>query len=203
MGFAGGHYDPDTGLVRFGARDYDPYTGRWTARDPILFAGGQSNLYAYVGSDPVNFVDPSGLYVDVYLWDPVGSLWSSFGHVSVDVNGSVYSFGPDGNTISDASYTVRNQQFRGADILGLNLTPQQERALGRSLGRNQGDYSALSNNCGDPVESGLEDLGIDLGPNITPPGLRDALEAAGLVTSSSRIDAWNPYQAPWVPWAGK
>jgi len=29
FGFAGGLYDPDTGLVRFGARDYDPFTGRW------------------------------------------------------------------------------------------------------------------------------------------------------------------------------
>jgi RHS repeat-associated protein len=31
FGFAGGLYDPDTELVRFGARDYDPQTGRWTA----------------------------------------------------------------------------------------------------------------------------------------------------------------------------
>ncbi len=34
-------------LVRFGARDYDPHTGRWTARDPILLNGGQENLYEY------------------------------------------------------------------------------------------------------------------------------------------------------------
>jgi hypothetical protein len=52
------------GLVRFGARDFDPYTGRWTARDPILFAGEQANLYAYAGNDPVNFLDPTGLLVD-------------------------------------------------------------------------------------------------------------------------------------------
>jgi RHS repeat-associated protein len=60
FGFAGGLYDRDTGLVRFGARDYDPHTGRWTAKDPIGFGGGLSNLYGYVGGDPVNFVDPSG-----------------------------------------------------------------------------------------------------------------------------------------------
>ena len=42
FGFAGGLYDPDTKLVRFGARDYDPRTGRWTAKDPILFAGGDT-----------------------------------------------------------------------------------------------------------------------------------------------------------------
>jgi RHS repeat-associated protein len=61
FGWAGGLEDPDTHLVRFGARDYDPETGRWTARDPILFAGGQSNLFAYAGNDPVNRIDPSGL----------------------------------------------------------------------------------------------------------------------------------------------
>ena len=39
FGFAGGLYEPETGLVRFGARDYDPTTGRWTAKDPIGFGG--------------------------------------------------------------------------------------------------------------------------------------------------------------------
>lgn len=46
---------------RFGARDYDAYSGMWTARDPILFAGGQTNLYVYVDSDPVNRIDSTGL----------------------------------------------------------------------------------------------------------------------------------------------
>jgi len=62
FGFAGGHLDSETGLVRFGARDYDAEVGRWTAKDPILFDGGQQNLYLYVDSDPVNRVDPSGLW---------------------------------------------------------------------------------------------------------------------------------------------
>jgi len=61
FGFAGGIYDLHTQLVRFGARDYDAEVGRWISKDPIRFEGGDSNLYAYVGNDPVNFIDPSGL----------------------------------------------------------------------------------------------------------------------------------------------
>jgi RHS repeat-associated protein len=63
FGYAGGLYDADTGLVRFGARDYDGETGRWLAKDPILFAGGDTNLYAYVANDPINHIDPAGLIV--------------------------------------------------------------------------------------------------------------------------------------------
>ena len=61
FGFAGGLYETDTGLVRFGARDYDASVGRWTNKDPILFAGGDSNLYGYVVENPVNFFDRNGL----------------------------------------------------------------------------------------------------------------------------------------------
>lgn len=61
FGFAGGLYDGETGLVHFGAREYDPDIGQWTSRDPILFAGGDTNLYGYVLNDPVNLIDPSGL----------------------------------------------------------------------------------------------------------------------------------------------
>ncbi|MBN1570137.1 MAG: hypothetical protein JXA73_20005 [Acidobacteria bacterium] len=61
FGFAGGVYDHHTGLIRFGARDYDPQSGRWMAKDPILFSGGDTNLYGYVFSDPVNLTDANGL----------------------------------------------------------------------------------------------------------------------------------------------
>jgi len=62
FGFAGGHYDHETRLVRFGARDYDPELGRWLSRDPILFNGGLENLYSYTGGDPINYVDPEGTF---------------------------------------------------------------------------------------------------------------------------------------------
>ncbi|MBI3072285.1 MAG: RHS repeat-associated core domain-containing protein, partial [Deltaproteobacteria bacterium] len=61
--FAGGLYDTHTSLTRFGARDYDAETGRWTTKDPIGFAGADMNLYGYVVNDPINWIDPEGLRI--------------------------------------------------------------------------------------------------------------------------------------------
>src|SRR5439155_26556119 len=60
LGLAGGIYDPDTGLVHFGARDYDAQTGRWTSKEPVKTAG-VINPYEYAGSDPINGSDVDGL----------------------------------------------------------------------------------------------------------------------------------------------
>jgi RHS repeat-associated protein len=67
FGFAGGLYDADTGLTRFGARDYDPSAGRWTAKDPIRFSGRDANLFAYALVDPVNLVDSDGRIIPLVL----------------------------------------------------------------------------------------------------------------------------------------
>ena len=61
FGFAGGIWEPSTGLVRFGARDYDPLAARWGQKDPIGFMGGQWDIYVYADDDPVNQADASGL----------------------------------------------------------------------------------------------------------------------------------------------
>jgi RHS repeat-associated protein len=61
LGFAGGLHDRDLGFVRFGWRDCDVKTGRWTAPDPIGDRGGDPDWYGYCLDDPVNGVDPAGL----------------------------------------------------------------------------------------------------------------------------------------------
>jgi type VI secretion system secreted protein VgrG len=53
-------YHAPSGLYLTKYRAYDPQSGRWLSRDPIEEAGGIS-LYAYVGGNPVSFVDPLGL----------------------------------------------------------------------------------------------------------------------------------------------
>lgn len=57
------------GSCGFGARDYDAGIGRWTAKDPIGFAGGDGNLHGYVAADPMNGLDPSGAVFTADLVD--------------------------------------------------------------------------------------------------------------------------------------
>jgi RHS repeat-associated protein len=85
FGFAGGLYDHQTGLVRFGARDYDPETGRWTAKDPILFGGRSPNLFEYTFGDPVNFVDSNGRFGDALVMGGVVLLLATGAALTYEV----------------------------------------------------------------------------------------------------------------------
>jgi RHS repeat-associated protein len=63
--------DPDRqgGLYKMGERYYDPLTGRWTQADPIDQASDlrQSNPYTYVAGDPINYSDPTGMFLNELL----------------------------------------------------------------------------------------------------------------------------------------
>ncbi|MEU6639477.1 RHS repeat-associated core domain-containing protein [Streptomyces rochei] len=56
--YAGAYADP-TGLYKMGHRYYDPTLGRFTQPDP---SGQEENPYLYASGDPVNNVDPTGLF---------------------------------------------------------------------------------------------------------------------------------------------
>lgn len=84
FGYAGGHLDDHTGLIRFGARDYDPAAGRWTAKDPLDFMGGDPNLYAYVENDPINYVDPEGFGKVGLFVRTVKGAWKQISRLQAD-----------------------------------------------------------------------------------------------------------------------
>ena len=59
-GFTGRERDSLTGLLYYRARSYDPQIGRFISEDPIGFAGGDVNIYAYVSNNPSSLTDPTG-----------------------------------------------------------------------------------------------------------------------------------------------
>jgi RHS repeat-associated protein len=166
FGFAGGLYDRDTKLVRFGARDYDPEVGRWTAKDPVSFLGGDVNLYAYVFNEPINWADPSGLKCKYAVfeqhplfpgaWDvpnarnPVSDALNtelSHEHIFIyDENGKLidnYGFGPEGR-FSYAKDAVPND-FVPIDPKHYDASTIYE-AL-KNIQPSDGFYCGVGNNC--------------------------------------------------------
>jgi len=64
--FSSKYEDDETGLSHFGLRYYQASTAHWLNPDPLEEQGGL-NLYAFVGNDPNDFVDPDGL--SLYAFD--------------------------------------------------------------------------------------------------------------------------------------
>ena len=59
--YTGRELDAETGLHYYRARYYDSVNGRFISADPIGFNAGDANLYRYVGNNPGNGVDPTGM----------------------------------------------------------------------------------------------------------------------------------------------
>ena len=127
FGFAGGLKDSHTGLIRFGYRDYEPETGRWTARDPIGFAGGYTNLYGYVGGSPIQFVDPTGLECYYSLSYETMSCYSDTGQMTHSSDGWHSDAGDNGSPIGD--YCQDNPSAICSSIEDFGPIPQGEYTL--------------------------------------------------------------------------
>ena len=69
FGWTGRFEDSTTGLQYNTNRWYQAESGRWLSQDPLGFAAQDPNLYEYVGNDPTNATDPTGLYeADVHFY---------------------------------------------------------------------------------------------------------------------------------------
>jgi RHS repeat-associated protein len=69
LGYTGQYHDTETGYIYLRARHYDPATGQFTSVDPLVAITEEP--YGYVGGNPVNRTDPSGL---CGYGDPLGCV---------------------------------------------------------------------------------------------------------------------------------
>jgi RHS repeat-associated protein len=92
--YAGYRYDNETGLYYVNARYYSPNLGRFLQTDPAGLSGG-TNLYAYVGNDPINLIDPTGLceqdsYANGLSSVPTNGQWTPLTTNGTSLNISFY-----------------------------------------------------------------------------------------------------------------
>jgi RHS repeat-associated protein len=119
FGFAGCFLDQDTKLCHFGAREYDASVGRWLSKDPILFNGGDTNLYGYTLNDPINRIDPTGHNSWIFLENFADMIRNVNGLISTNVGleTNISNRQRDQNTCSVASANdgtaQRNTQIQG------------------------------------------------------------------------------------------
>ncbi len=145
---------------------YDAESGRWASKDPILFRGGDLNLFGYVANDPVNFIDPLGLYqicsrpLNMSGGEALQSKDPTISHQYIQYeDGTTDSYGTNGSPFGGAGAKI--DESGSAAVCSKNIKVGQKvennmKSYAKKLYSRP--YSLLNNNCqhfvGDVVLNG-------------------------------------------------
>jgi RHS repeat-associated protein len=121
--YSGEYFDKETGTIYLRARYYDPQMGRFTSQDSLLGNTNDPlslNLYTYVQNDPMQYVDPSGHFLETLLdvvsvaWSAVDLVknpsWGNAGYLTWDVAAAVIPFVP-GSYVVKGAKALRNEHL--------------------------------------------------------------------------------------------
>ncbi|TIH13004.1 hypothetical protein D0S45_15890, partial [Marinifilum sp. JC120] len=151
LGFCGGLYDSDTGLIHFGYREYDPVIGRFISPDPMGYDGGDVDVYGYCLDDPINFVDRNGLFSNGLCGAFGSGKTNTRAHSSLGANrntskntnhnsskkGSSHSYGRNGTI---GAFGSGNIHGRAHSTLGFN----GNRTIGKNTDQNNNSSAKSS-----------------------------------------------------------
>jgi RHS repeat-associated protein len=178
--FTGKERDAESGNDYFGARYYNPNTGRFLSEDPIGFDGSGPNLYAYADDDPIYWVDPFGLDVTVAWLAGLGG--NPAGHIAVRINNGNYIGlenveGTDGRAAMDLTEpgVVKQPDMGGNraiwDTVTIHTTPAQDQAMQNYIDQqraNPGNYKLTGRNCSrwadDVLNAGGQHVPVSIKP---------------------------------------
>jgi RHS repeat-associated protein len=123
--FPGQYFDRETNLHYNYFRDYDPQTGRFVQSDPVGLRGG-INTYAYVGGNPLSFIDPFGLAKD--------SITAHIESAIIRGDKQALSNLAESGGLNPAQQQLAEQGLRSIDVMGrtTNSTSRIADAFGKT-----------------------------------------------------------------------